>query len=183
VTRPICPLALLLALAGCAGDPALYADGAVAASGRPVVARDRWEPAAAGCEDVPRPTADLFACEGEPELGALVDEAGEVLCVDAMSILDEALPRPRGPDPLAYDPSPQPSLSGVGATPVSGSSAAPTATAANGARADPTPTPVVRADPDPQRADGPTLLDPTPTPVVQPERDPEDPTPTPTTDP
>ncbi|MCA9605392.1 MAG: hypothetical protein KC619_07345 [Myxococcales bacterium] len=176
--------ALLLVLAsGCAAEvtrldnPTL--DAELATQGLHQVSRAEWEAAPAGCEDAPLWQLHLAGCEGEPTLGALLDDDGEVICVDALGMLREELAAaPTGP--LTADPSPQPSYPGAitvrEARPIQGT--VPTAT-----HEDPTPTPVVQAD------------DPTPTPVTNPDvlffqglpmvermPDEEDPTPTPTTE-
>ena len=168
---------LFVLLAGCVGDPDLRGvdTGLEAPANRPLeeVERARWEAAEPGCEDVILVGVTLYACEGEPTLGALVDESGDVRCVDAMSILLEDLRGAMDIDPLAHDPSPQPSDPGaVPYQPTASSGTEPpaltTATRADGSRADPTPTPVVRADPTPTPITDP---DPTPTPIVCPHRD------------
>lgn len=185
MTRTIAILGALALASGCAADvsrldrldnPTL--DGDLANQGLHQVSRAEWESAPAGCEDAPLWDLHLAGCEGEPALGALLDQDGEVVCVDALGVLREELAAaPAGP--LAADPSPQPSYPGAmgirNARPVRG-------TVPTSSRPDPTPTPVVQAD------------DPTPTPVTNPDLllrqgvpfvermpDEEDPTPTPTT--
>lgn len=187
VTRQSIAL-LFVWLAGCVGDPALV-DTDPDLGGpfdRPLeeVERARWEAAEAGCEDVILVGVTLYACEGEPLLGALVDESGDVRCVDAMDVLVEDLRLATPTNPLADDPSPQPSRpGGLPYRPISGSTtgrpAVSTATRAGGFREDPTPTPVVWADPTPTPITDPDRRDPTPTPVVEPEREEEGPAPTP----
>lgn len=175
-------LLVVLALAsGCAldvpriEDPTL--DGLPVGGGLQQVSRAEWEAAEAGCEDAPFAELHLVGCEGEPSLGALVDLEGDVVCVDALSVLRDELHRPAA-EPLAADPSPQPSHPGpmgfAARVPVVGS-ARPGAT-----RPDPTPTPIVEEDPTPTPVT-PNFVDRF---VPQMERRgaEEDPTPTPTTE-
>ncbi len=173
---------LLVLLAGCAGDPDLHGPGSSIDFQLEELERSRWEAAPPGCEGIDTAGVILFSCEGEPLLGALVSGDGAVLCVDAMSLLIEELHSIM--DPLADDPSPQPSHPGIaGMEPIAGSAdEEPAMVARSATYADPTPTPVVRADPTPTPVSDPVLRDPTPTPIVQPEADEEDPTPTPTMD-
>ncbi len=90
---------------GCAGDPDLAAVSATITQRAPVE-RLQWERAPAGCEDVIS-LAVIRPCVDAPALGALVDGAGRVLCVDAISTLEEE----RGPGPTVgatWDPTPTP---------------------------------------------------------------------------
>jgi cell division septation protein DedD len=142
-------------MVGCAAEttePTPLADTSVELSS----AADRvaWEAAPPGCEDVAGEGLRLIGCEGETELGCVVDGAGDVLCVDSLDLLMEEI-EPLDLRRFNSDPSPQPSV---------------VAHRASLRPRDPTPTPIVRA----HRAD------PTPTPMTEPDTDPEhDPTPTP----
>lgn len=173
--KSLLALSLAAGLLGCVGDPDLGADetsDAAAALDADVdvaldtrIVRDRWETAEPGCEDVieslsPDHRLTLVGCEGEPLLGALVDRAGRIECVDAMTLLLQETTAHRA-TPTSTDPSPQPSHPGSPDADVAAFFVA------DGTRVDPTPTPVTEA----------TRADPTPTPVTQPDR--EDPTPTP----
>lgn len=149
-------LAVSLAV-GCAAETAPPLEAA--AELETTADREAWEAAPPGCEDVDGDDLRLVTCEGESELGCVVDRAGEVLCVDALDLLFEEV-APFTLPSHASDPSPQPSVVAQRA------SLAP--------RRDPTPTPLVR----PQRAD------PTPTPLTEADSDGEhDPTPTPMIEP
>ncbi|MFK7990810.1 MAG: hypothetical protein AB8I08_32625 [Sandaracinaceae bacterium] len=150
----------LLALAvGCAAGTPDTAIEEASVELEATAEREAWEAAAPGCEDVRGDDLRLVTCEGESELGCVIDGAGAVLCVDALDLLVEEV----SPFALAgytSDPSPQPSVVAHQAS--------------LGPRRDPTPTPLVRA----QRAD------PTPTPLTEADTDPEhDPTPTPMMEP
>lgn len=96
---------LALATAGCLGDPTVDLSPPRLDT---QVERVAWEPAPAGCEGADPRGLTLAACEGEPLLGALIGRAGEVRCVDSLSLLRVELTRFSGIDPLAGDPSPQP---------------------------------------------------------------------------
>ncbi len=107
--RPSALLAALAVLAaslvGCAGDPQL--ESAVAPATL-TVDRTLCEVAPPGCEGVRGDGLTLASCRGEPLLGALVDAAGGVRCVDALSLLQVEI-GPRSSTSLAAgDPSPQP---------------------------------------------------------------------------
>lgn len=148
----------LSSLAGCAAETAPMLEEA-AVELATTAERGAWEAAVPGCEDVRGDDLRLVTCEGESELGCVVDGAGQVLCVDALDLLFEEIAAFELPS-HASDPSPQPSVVAV--------------RAALAPRRDPTPTPLVRA----QRAD------PTPTPLTEPDADAEhDPTPTPMMEP
>lgn len=177
------PIFVLALLSGCVGD--LAVDGDPSLDGAPTLADTlaigQWEEAEPGCEDAIRDDLTLYRVDEQPLLGALVDDEGKVICVDALAVLVDEL---EAAGALAADPSPQPSHPGAPDTQQTriayssmGSSEAP---AEGGTRSDPTPTPTVYGDP-------------TPTPVINPdwapqprpemaERDPDerDPTPTPT---
>lgn len=175
--------ALLVAIAsGCAADVARLddptLDGDLVGVGLHQVSRSEWEAAPAGCEDAPLTELHLAGCEGEPTLGALLDDEGKVVCVDSLSVLrDELSTTPE--DALSADPSPQPSHPG----PMNVSSARPIQGTAmpKSAQADPTPTPVVQEDPTPTPVTNPDLLL-QHVPLIERAPDEEDPTPTPTTE-
>ena len=175
-------LVSLTALAGCADAPSRldesHLDGHF---GQDFEELDRatWELAEPGCEDESVTTLQLAACEGEPLLGALVSDDGDVVCVDSMSVLLEELGAP--PNPVAADPSPQPSHPGPAQLAASEDmhiDTEPVRTqTTSGTYEDPTPTPVVNADPTPTPVRNPDF-DPIPIPIVERDEE-EDPTPTP----
>lgn len=172
-------LVLFVLLAGCTGDPDLDGSDATIRLQLEEVERSRCEAAPPGCEGVDIAAVTLYSCEGEPLLGALVDRDGGVLCVDAMSVLIEELRLVT--EPLADDPSPQPSHPGAASRePTGGSADEEPSVASSSTSAEPLLTPIAHADPTPTPVIEPVLRDPTPTPIVQPEPDEEDPTPTPT---
>lgn len=184
---------LALMLVGCVGDPATDGTG-VALEDNEEVPYDVWTRATAGCEGLGSLAFDLASVQGAPGLGALITPNGEVICVDALGVLMRELD-PQMIDPLAEDPSPQPSdPSGAnpagtpGSTPywvpTAGRSAAPDAASDDAdPDSDPTPTPMfggLDRDPTPTPmypGAGPDS-DPTPTPMLTTGTD-EDPTPTP----
>lgn len=183
--RLISPLLLAaLLLAGCLGDATVDATPVLDSLERDfdTLARVHWEAASPGCEDQPIASLTLVTCENEPSLGALVDPEGKVICVDAMqTLLDELA----AADPLAADPSPQPSHpgtpNGYAAAQMPLESAPPAMMATSGTLRDPTPTPVVEADdPTPTPVTNPDLLIPFVRFQLPPEPEEDDPTPTPT---
>lgn len=178
-------VALLVLVVGCAGDPEILDLDAAAARGYESLPRESWEGAPAGCEDADLARLELFACEGESLLGALVEPGGEVVCVDAMSVLLSEIAEL---EPSGSDPNPQPSEPITSpfttARRVATSSSEPVATSSGGgAEADPTPTPAIERDPTPTPAivggvevgdtlvfpfgDEPEEEDPTPTPAME----------------
>ncbi|MBX3271330.1 MAG: hypothetical protein KF729_13780 [Sandaracinaceae bacterium] len=174
-------LHLVLAIAlgtGCALDVATPEDLAAfsAVEGLALVPRADWERAPAGCEGAAVASLRLAGCEGEPALGALVDGAGAVVCVDALGALYAQLRATATPSALPSDPSPQPShpeplLQGNALHPISAESPPPMPLSARPVvTRDPTPTPVIderllarlgRA------GSGPDKEDPTPTPTTE----------------
>ncbi len=98
MTRTL-PLLALLLLAGCAGDPDLGSTSEAVLRSVPVE-RAAWESASPGCEGV---SGEVRRCAGEPLLGVLVGPSGGVLCVDALTLLDQEA-RPR----VLRDPTPTP---------------------------------------------------------------------------
>ena len=174
-TRLMGPVLGALSLAACAGDldhEIAAAEHALDAS-EIVVPTSVWSLAQPGCEDEDFSRVRLVRVEGEPLLGALVKDDA-VICVDSLSLLSAELDTGLAVDPLAADPSPQPSH------PISQTFAASTHMPSDGSREDPTPTPVTNPD----------RPDPTPTPVTRPMQRDElrprvaspDPTPTPITE-
>lgn len=105
---------LLLAMAGCAGDPDLGAMQAPLDASP--IERDLWVRAPPGCEDSALGSARLHPAAGEPLLGVLLDATGHVLCVDSMVLLAQETRRDPTPTPLTprggplHDPTPTPAL-------------------------------------------------------------------------
>jgi hypothetical protein len=95
-----------LALAGCYGSTEEGAGGAtlglVEEAPLPLVARDAWMQAPAGCEDRLGDVATFGVAEGEPALVVALSVNGEMLCVDALEAVDLEL-RDEGDDPAADD--------------------------------------------------------------------------------
>ena len=181
MTRRLATLFAILSLAGlagCAGDPALDGEALDRSLIDGELDRAVWEAASPGCEDVDPTGMTLAACEGEPLLGALVDAAGRVACVDAMSVLIDEVVAVRMLRPASADPSPQPSHPGMGDEGDDAAGRVVGTEDPNGDAFRPATGGVVRADPTPTPISEPLREDPTPTPVVEP-RDQWDPTPTP----
>lgn len=101
-------IALLLLTAGCLGDPDA-ASGIEALQGRTPVPESAWRNAVPGCEDVGAAAAfaRLHPLAGQPLLGGLMTPEGELLCVDAVSVLAEEH-EPGWVVPIDYDPTPTP---------------------------------------------------------------------------